>query len=339
MEQILKIVLATDDTSTRKRLGNRLPLHDAVSTSKSVEFLKALIQKDQRTLSIRDPTTKLYPFQMAALGNLNKNAGFWAHARYSPEAWKSLRPEERAKAVDEVIEEKKAEQLSTICFLLRSFPMAVAPTTQPLKACFRDTRGNGMVFSLYLLMMYASNDVGDHFVLQSNLDLIEEAIEPEEIPPELESWWAKLKFWIRYCYRSEIRLPKEDKFLLHAAVGNEDVPPLVIELLLAIFPNSVTIPVHGGSEYPLHIAAATNRYMPQSFETINRRSTIQSLVDAYSEAADVRSPRDTPFEIALAKGTRSQDELKVLCGDSTCNDFSLFVHDLAHESSHFLPEM
>jgi hypothetical protein len=82
MEQILKIVLASDETLTRKRHLNRLPLHDTVSTSKSLSFLDALIQKDRRSLSVRDPLTKLYPFQMAALGNLNKNAALWAHSRH-----------------------------------------------------------------------------------------------------------------------------------------------------------------------------------------------------------------------------------------------------------------
>jgi hypothetical protein len=267
MEQILKIVLASDETLTRKRHLNRLPLHDTVSTSKSLSFLDALIQKDRRSLSVRDPLTKLYPFQMAALGNLNKNAALWAHSRYSPEEWKSIEPEERANAVDEVIEEQKAEQLSTIFFLLREFPLAVAPSTVARKAHeFRDSYGNGMISSLYLLLVYARTDDGEYIVLQSNLELLENAIDLQEIPSELEAWWSKLKFWIRYCYKSEIKLQNDDGFLLHAAAANPDVPPLLIELLIAFFPDSATIPVNGTTEYPLHIAAATPRYEPQPFE-------------------------------------------------------------------------
>ena len=313
MEQVLKIVLATDETLTRKRYLSRLPLHDAVSTSKSVEFLDALIQKDKRSLSVRDPMTKLYPFQMAALGNLNKNAGLWAHARYTPQAWKTIEPEERARAVDEVIEEKKAEQLSTIYFLLRHFPLAVAPSTTARKAHeFRDAHGRGMISALYLHLVYACEEDGEPKVLQSNLELLENAISQKKIPRELESWWSKVKFWIRYCYKSEIQLQSDDVFLLHAAVANPDVPPLLIELLVALFPNAAALPINGETEYPLHIAAATVRYEAQPYETKDRRGTIEVLFGAYPNAARVLSPSGTPFHIAQAKGTRSQEELVIL---------------------------
>jgi len=313
MEQVLKIVLATDQTLTRKRYLNRLPLHDAVNTSKSVEFLDALIQKDKRSLSVRDPMTKLYPFQMAALGTLNKNAGLWAHARYTPEAWKMIEPEERARAVDEVIEEKKAEQLSTIYFLLRHFPLAVAPSTTARKAHeFRDAHGKGMISALYLHLVYACDEDGEHTVLQSNMELLENATAQKEIPRELESWWSKVKFWIRYCYKSEIQLRSDDAFLLHAAVANPDVPPLLIELLVALFPDSAALPINGTTEYPLHIAAATAKYDAQPYEKKDRRGTIEVLFGAYPNAACVLSPSGTPFDIAQAKGTRSQEELVVL---------------------------
>jgi hypothetical protein len=250
---------------------------------------------------------------MAALGNLNKNAALWAHSRYSPEEWKSIEPEERANAVDEVIEEQKAEQLSTIFFLLREFPLAVAPSTVARKAHeFRDSYGNGMISSLYLLLVYARTDDGEYIVLQSNLELLENAIDLQEIPSELEAWWSKLKFWIRYCYKSEIKLQNDDGFLLHAAVSNPDVPPLLIELLIAIFPDSATIPVNGTTEYPLHIAAATPRYAPQPFEKEVRKSAIQALFDAHPKAAVAISPSGTPYEIARLKRTRSEDEMKVL---------------------------
>lgn len=316
MEQVLKIILATDETLTRKRYHNRLPLHDAISTSKSIAFLDALIQKDRRSLSVRDPVTKLYPFQMAALGNLNKNAAFWAHARYSPNEWKALEPEDRAWAVDEVIEEQKAEQLSTIYHVLRQFPGAVAPKVAARKAHeFRDTNGKGMISAHYLLLTYVSENKVDYVPLDANRKLIEDAISLEEIPRELEAWWAKLKFWIRYCYKGELNLPNEDEFLLHAAAANPDVPPLLIELIVAIFPHSVAIPVSGNLEYPLHIAAATPKYEAQPFEQVYSKSTIQVLFEAYPKAATVLSPSGTPYDVALAKSTRSEDEMKILRGE------------------------
>jgi hypothetical protein len=242
-----------------------------------------------------------------------RNAALWAHTRYNPEEWKSIEPEERAKAVDEVIDEQKAEQLSTIFFLLRQFALAVAPTTFAGKAHeFRDSHGNGMISPLYLLLIYCRADDGEYMVLQSILELLEKAIYLQEIPSELEAWWSKLKFWIRYCYKSEIKLHNDDGFLLHAAAANPDVPPLLIELLIAFFPDSATIPANGTTEYPLHIAAATSRYEPQPFEKEERKSAIQSLFDAFPKAAVAISPSGTPYEIARLKRTRSEDERKVL---------------------------
>jgi hypothetical protein len=125
MEQVLKIILASDATLARKRHRDRLPIHHAVATSKNAAFLDALVQVDRKALAVRDPLTKLYPFQMASLASSNKNADLWAHARYTPEKWEALESEERARAVDHAIEEQGLEQLSTIYLLLRTFPAAI----------------------------------------------------------------------------------------------------------------------------------------------------------------------------------------------------------------------
>ena len=85
MEQVLKIIVASDPTLVRKRYRDdqRLPIHHAIATSKSVDFLEALLKVDlNKSLGKRDPISKLYPFQMAALGNQNKNAGNWAAGRF-----------------------------------------------------------------------------------------------------------------------------------------------------------------------------------------------------------------------------------------------------------------
>ena len=238
MEQVLRIVLASDPTLTRKRHRDRLSLQFAVGTSKSIEFLDALVQKDRKTLTVRDPQTKLYPFQMAALGDLNKNAATWAHARFSTDAWKNLEPEDRAKAVDEVIEELQLGQLNTIYYLLQQFPTAVEPNATLRKAQgFREAHGKGMVSAHYLLLLYARGEDDDYVLLKENLSRIREAINEGQIPSDLDQWWSKLKFWVRYCYTGDQSLPSGEEFLLHAAVVNSDVPPLIIELLLVIYPS------------------------------------------------------------------------------------------------------
>jgi hypothetical protein len=315
MEQVLKIILASDATLARKRHRDRLPLHHAVATSKSIDFLAALVDADVKTLLARDPQTHLFPFQLAALGGVSRNAALWAHAMYSPFEWKHLNSEERAEAVDEVREEHDREQLSTIFFLLRKSPMALTSGALLRKpAVFRDTQGKGMVSAHYLAVVY-SKDIDGNYVLQEEiLAALQVAINTGEMPEELDHWWQKLKFWIRFCYDGDEKLPHGEDYLLHAAVASSDTPPMVIQLLLALFPESVSLPVNGEVTYPLHIAAATPFYKPQHYEVVETPDVFEMLVRANPEAASVHSALGSPIDIAHAHGKSDDEVLPLLEG-------------------------
>ena len=317
MEQVLKIILASDRSLVRKRHNDRLPLHLAVVTNKSIPFLEALLDADVKTLAARDPQTKLYPFQLAALGGVgavSRNAGLWAHAQYTASEWKYLDPAERAKAVDAVREEQDLEQLTTIFTLLRKFPLGVTSGALLKKpAVFRDTRGKGMVSAHYLSFVYSRGiaDQFDYELQKDKLFLIQAAIKTKQIPKELEGWWSKMKFWIRYCYTGKEVLKEDENYLLHAAVGNSDTPPLVVQLLLAIYPTSATLAINDETDYPLHIAAATPFYNPQYYELVETPDLLEMLVRAYPYAANYKSLNGKPIEIAVANG-KSDDELEPL---------------------------
>ena len=262
-------------------------------------------------------------------------------AKYTKEEWYDLSIEERAKAVDDVRNEQDCDQLSTIYFLLRKSPQAVTSGAELRKpASFRDTKGKGMVSTHCLMMMYSrdsdnNNEDGENkdinksskslkskgenntFILQKDkLSLLLQAIADKEIPEELEVWFAKLKFWIRYCYDDDNRgfeLPSEDKYLLHAAVSNEDTPPIIIELLLAIYPQSVALPVDESEMvFPLHLAASTPRYKRQPFEVHQGKSIFELLLQANPDAATIKSAGGLPVDIAQASGHYTEDEIEPL---------------------------
>jgi hypothetical protein len=138
-----------------------------------------------------------------------------------------------------------------------------------------------------------------------------EAINTGEIPDQMQQWWSKLKFWIRFCYAGGESLPHKEEYLLHAALANSDTPPLIIELLLAMYPESASLPVNGETQYPLHIAAATPTYQPQGFEMLEDNNVFELLVRAFPEAASVQSPSGLPLDIANAHG-KSEEEVRPL---------------------------
>ena len=327
MEQVLKIAIASDPTLVRKRHDDRLPIHFAVATGKSLEFLDALIQRDRNTLGARDPKTKLYPFQLAALPDVNRNTALWAAQKAGEENWKGLNAEKRAELVEEVLEEQELDQLSTIFELLRSFPAALEPSNLIRKVNITQNLGRGMISTHFLHLLYqrkprtGGDEKKEHdenkpkrdewTFLKQNMAFFLMALENKSIPKEIDAWWHKMKFWIRFCYTGEESLPLEEDYLLHAALSNHDTPPLMIELLLALYPDSPSLPVNG-ELYPLHIAAATPTYAGQYFEHFDYKNVLDLLVDLYPEAATMQSAAGLPIDIARANGKTEKEIEKLL---------------------------
>jgi hypothetical protein len=324
MEQVLKIIVTSDPSNVRKRYNNRLPLHHAVATGKSVEFLDALIQKDRKTLGVRDPETKLFPYQMAAFPSLNRNCALWAAAKYGEEEWKALRSKKRAAAVQEVLDEQDLDQLSTIYTLIKEHPAALEPPALVKKlAGIGRKRGCGMISTHFLKLLYQRQprdgdsvvdesaelnpDIDEWAFLKYNMTFLVLALENKEVPSEIEQWWQKMKFWIRFCYTGDNSLPQDDEHLLHAGLSNPDTPPLMVELLLALHPESASLPVEGKLEYPLHIAAATSSYVPQYFENYESKNVYQLLIDAYPKAASMKSAAGLPIDIARKAGKNDNE--------------------------------
>jgi hypothetical protein len=76
---------------------------------------------------------------------------------------------------------------------------------------------------------------------------------------------------------------------------------------LALYRDSASLPVEGTREYPLHIAAATSSYVPQYFENYESKNVYQLLIDAYPEAASMKSAAGLPIDIARNAGKNDNE--------------------------------
>jgi hypothetical protein len=97
-------------------------------------------------------------------------------------------------------------------------------------------------------------------------------------------------------------VPQTEEYLLHAALYSPDTPPLVIELLLELFPMSAAKPVPGTQTYPLHIAAGTTAYHPQPFEIPYSMDCLHLTLLAYKRAVRLTSLGRLPIHICVARG-------------------------------------
>eukprot|EP00978_Attheya_sp_CCMP212_P003645 scaffold7644_cov50-Attheya_sp.AAC.1 len=131
------------------------------------------------------------------------------------------------------------------------------------------------------------------------------------------NWWEKIKFWIWYCngnrennanYDDDTpignsNMSGEDRFLLHAALRSSDTPPMVLQLILSLYPGSASMPQQGTNLLPLHIAAATLEYTPRHYETTTHMQTLDWILHVYPSAVRRMSPSGKlPLHIAIEHG-------------------------------------
>ncbi|CAJ1953751.1 unnamed protein product [Cylindrotheca closterium] len=132
----------------------------------------------------------------------------------------------------------------------------------------RELTDAGIVASNFIHWFYNYQGESGWYASTKRMALAQTAIATSAIPREMHGFWQKALTLIWNESSSGLGLHKrDDQFLLHCAVSNPDVPPLAIEILLMTMPNTVSIPLPGTSIYPVHIAASTPAYVPQSFET------------------------------------------------------------------------
>jgi hypothetical protein len=301
MEKVLKGFLKADTAQVVRRYKGRLPLHMALIVGQSWGFVKSFIHFDKASVGMRDPHSKMFPFQLAAVKLSSKSLAMVLRQRYTPTEWKNTHPSQKQIEFDLAQDHQSRRQIGTIYELLRRHPRAIAarPLFRGPSRVQTEILNAGQISMQYLSLVYDRDE--DGWMLNATHVRLRDSITNGSIARPLVAWWNQMKDSIWETTPSDMT-PLSDEYLLHAALYNPDTPPTIIELLLALFPMAASKPVPGTLIYPLHIASGTMPYHPQIFEGPCSSSSLELTLNAYVQATRVRVNRQLPIHIALSHG-------------------------------------
>ena len=345
-DKVVVQLLHGDNARTRKRYKDRLPLQHAIASGKNWFFVKPMVVTDLKSLHVRDPTTKLYPFQLAASrSDMKFDLEGVTRQQYTPAQWNKLRDYEQDHECNKVEHFYDLEQLTLIFELLKHSPDAIDHLALRDKEQKKIASGpkrliivegieasEEVATSMQIKMIRAQFGLGNisgHFISwcyestrrgwkthRSNFAVVKEAIMDGFIPTQMDKWWRKLKFWIWQDCPWE-NIPRRDDFLVHGALCNPDTSPWIIELLLECFPRSASIPIpQSNGCYPLHIACVTDRYIPLPFEFPNKRTVIEMTARAFRDAMLLKWNNVLPLHLAISY-SKQWDEISFLAEEET----------------------
>jgi hypothetical protein len=330
MDKVTLQLLEGDFSRTRKRYRDRLPIHHAIAAGHHWKFIKPLVVHDRKSLNIRDPMTKLYPFQLAASYEINFDMPALTRRKFTNAELNDMRDHQKEDHINVVSHYYDLGQLSLIYEILRHDPAAVShDSILRTKSVGNLTKSRRMVVVSGLAASeevaltaqirvirstFGLGPISGHFVAwayentrrgwkthRSNFGVLKEAIMDGFIASTMDEWWRKLKVLIwSDCPWESTTIPHRDDFLLHAALCNPDTSPWIVNLIVECFPRSASIPLPGSEGcYPLHIACITDRYLPQPFEFANKKTVIGMIMQAYPDAALLKWRGRLPLHLAL----------------------------------------
>jgi Zinc finger, C3HC4 type (RING finger) len=252
--------------------------------------------------------------------------------------------------------------------IARHYPLSIltslACKCPPDVRSVRDETGMGLVAALFISGCFEKSvPLTEEWTLsQDFVAIMLESIEQGELMHHdnvaFLDWWNKIEFLIVFgsgqqqpqqhqqqCImhnngnNSNMSIPKH--YLLHAALSNPDVPPLVIRLLMALYPDSLTMPAPkwmslgllassngtmptattdsptttmvavgggggGSSLLPIHLCCKTFDYIPRNYEMqiMNKHETSLEWVVQVSPAQSIMSRYNgrSAFHYAIESG-------------------------------------
>ncbi len=323
LEKVLKMFLKSDRDQLVRRFRGRLPLHMALTVGQSWSFVKSFVSLDPKTVGMRDPHTKLFPFQLAAMTISSKNLAMLLRNRYTPTEWRMTSGSDKKLEFGRARDHQDRRQIGTIYELLRRHPDAIVGKylVRDSVKIAADIQGAGPISSHYLFFIYRRGE-SEWKLNPTNVKPLRDSILNGCIAKPLLSWWEELREII-WTTTPSGEIPRSDEFLLHAALYNPDTPPTIIELLLAISPKAPTTPLPGTKIYPLHIAAGTAGYHPQCFEIPYSKSRMELILNAYKGAVSLAVNGQLPIHICLNRG-KTWNEIRCLVKQAKS---TLLVHD------------
>jgi len=315
LDQVLHYLYESNPDQLYQRHNGSLPIHMALFGGQFWAFVKSLTSMENNVLGMRDLQSRLFSFQIAALPIRFRNVQLLMRCQFNPTTWREMSFSEKKIQYEKVANEQEARQLNTIYELLRRYPGAIENrvlTKDPLSAS-QNLKSLSEVSVHYLSWIYNQNSDGEFRVRYDNLTALRNSIVEAQVLPELEDWWNDLK----QCIWNESHgdIPRTKDYLLHSALYNSETPPLVTELLIELFPASITKPIPGTSTYPLHIAAGTASYQRQEFEIPYGMNNLRLVLQANKEACRFKSNGRLPLHICLARGKGWKEVLPLIMVD------------------------
>jgi len=282
--RVLKLLVGEETDLLRRKYEKRIPLHHAILSEKPMSFTKAVVKIDRKTAAARDPITQLFPFQLAALPN--------------------RRNQRNAK-----------EQVELIYGLLQAQPTCICPARAFGTG---DSKVDTDRLALHVLNWCYSYSTKQWALHEKRIKVFRMAINNASIPSVMSDWWKRAReiIWKTYDDKNAGKLiacmPRNNEFLLHAALSNGNTPPILVELLLELYPASVMMKIPGTDEYPIHLAAREPAYNRFPFEaTLSMDSALEMIALSFPEAASFLFRGGSPLQMAIGCG-KTWKEVKCL---------------------------
>jgi len=218
--------------------------------------------------------------------------------------------------------EANYKYLSTSIFLAiaRRYPLSllrelVSKCPNGVK-CARDGNGMGFVATQTMIWCYEPIGTGEWKIRQEYHDVLADLVEnPDKrvilMNEHLCEWWEKIKFWIKCCAPSRLNFDdsveqrgkiEDECYMLHYALENSDTPPEIVKILVALYPDSVSIPHPVTGAYPLHIAAFTSSFLPRRYEMPPCDNPAKLLCKKYPDALRIKFMEKLPLHHAMDTG-------------------------------------
>ena len=269
---ILKVLIGSDPTVAKDRCKvGRFPLHYAVLSDKSLAFVGTLLHSYRKAAFVVDPVSGFFPFQLAAMNGT-------------------------------------MDALNVSFLLLHTKPHAIAPETRYGSG---DSTSDITKLRRHVLNWCYKNDASRSTPIlnRQRVDMLRDAIETGRIGDNspLQRFWSALKslIWTAYYETpSAVAMPLSDENLLLAALSVSDqLPPIVIELILELCPQSAFTEHPGTANLPIHAAANAPPYEPLPFEVVLSMDLTDMVVLSNPAALTLRSENGSlPLHIAIRSG-------------------------------------
>jgi len=320
LPSVLESVYSADKGAvTRKGCNDRLPLHAALAAGRRYKEIRPLVVGHLDCLSQADPVTKLFPFLLAAVSKEPDSFRLSCIARnsFSFSSWNDMSDRTKASEIIRTSEQEDLDQLSTTYRLLM-FQPSVLERLVVSSQCQRAESES--LHTHYRSWMCIEDEKGQWIHSEERAAVFKRALSVplQDSSPNFVAWFTELENFIRMNHSKDQRrhraipdIPVNDNcFLLHMVSLSSACPSPLIELLLAIYPDSASTPLPESACYPLHLNAATQGYVPDSTESFASTS-IDFLCLAFPEASKIRWNGQLPIHIALEHG-KTLPELETL---------------------------